>query len=273
MPEEAKLKTCSFFLVRYVPDLVRDEGLNIGLFMHSPEQEYLDCLFTDDFSRVRRLHPQADLKFLRELQLYFEQQITEHERDLEGFIREMQESYSNLIQVTEPRPCLVADPQAEMQELFARYVGTRAVAPPEPDTRMRIRQAMTAAFDRAGLLKLQTFERHIPAEPWTGKGDPLTFDYGYKPRFVEGRPNGHVKLIHALSLKRDNELAKALAYTLERVRAKEPADLTAVVKERANEKDEVAWSSQQILEKADILIRSLAEVDAYAESVRRELVR
>lgn len=272
MTEEAKLKTCSFFLVRYVPDLVRDEGLNIGLFLHSPEQEYLDCLFTDDFSRVKRLHPQADLEFLRELQPYFERQITEHERDLEGFIREMQESYANLVQVTEPRACLVADPPAEMQGLFARYVGTRAAAPPEPDTRMRIHQAMTAAFDRAGLLKLKAFEKHIPAEPWTGKGDPFTFDYGYKPRFAEGQRNGRVRLVHALSLKRDNQLAKALAYTLERVRAKEPAELTTVVNQRANEKDEVAWSSQQILEKANIQIQPLGGVDAFAESVRRELV-
>jgi hypothetical protein len=33
------LKQCSFLLVQYVPDLVRGEFLNIGLFLHCPEEE------------------------------------------------------------------------------------------------------------------------------------------------------------------------------------------------------------------------------------------
>ena len=109
MAEETQLKPCSFFLVRYVPDIVRDEGLNIGLFLYSPEEDYLDCLFSDDFRRVRNFHPQADTDLLRELPNHFEQQIKERESSLADYIREMQESYSNLIQVTSPRSCLTAE--------------------------------------------------------------------------------------------------------------------------------------------------------------------
>lgn len=275
MAEEGKLKACSFFLVRYVPDLMRDEGLNIGLFLHSPDQEYLDCLFTDDFSRIRRFHPQADLELLRELQSYFEQRIRENEEHLGEYVREMQESYSNLIQVTAPRPCLTGDPQAEMRNLFARYVGVPAAGPPQRDTHMRIKQALTAALDRAGVLKLKLFEKHIPAEQWTKKGDPFKFDYGYHPLQVEGGSNGHPKFIHALSLKRDTELnnAKVLAYTIERVRQKEgPAGLTAVVEGLPGAGDAVAQASLAILEERGIVIQPLAGVDRYAESVRRELV-
>ena len=79
MAEESQPKRCSFFLIRYVPDVVRDEGLNIGVFLYSRQEEYLDCLFTDDFRRVRRFHPQADLALLRELQAHFEQEIKERE--------------------------------------------------------------------------------------------------------------------------------------------------------------------------------------------------
>ena len=60
MAPDTKLKECSYFLVRYVPDLVRDEGLNIGLLLHSPEEEYLDCLFTDDVHRIRRFHQRSE---------------------------------------------------------------------------------------------------------------------------------------------------------------------------------------------------------------------
>lgn len=273
MTEEAQLKPCSFFLVRYVPDIVRDEGLNIGLFLYSPQEEYLDCLFTEDFRRVRSFHPQADMDLLRELPGHFQEEIRKREDQLANFVREIQESYSNIIQVTNPRPCLAADPQTEMQNLFARYVGTRAAAALEQDTRMRIKQRLTDALKRHGVLDHPTFEKRIPALQWTSPGDPFTFDYGYRPLQVEGRPNGHFKLIHALSLKRDNDLAHVLAHIMVNyVRKKEPAELTAVIEGLPQAGEETALHSQRILEDAQITLQPLAGLDAYAQSVRRELI-
>lgn len=269
MDEEGKLKQCSFFLVRYVPNIVRDEALNIGLFLYSPEEKYLGCLFTDDFRRIKRFHPQADLEFLRELEQDFGQQIDEHGEDLEAYLRGIQESFSNLIQVTVPRACLLADPQSEIQSLFDRYVSSRLSGPPPEDTRLRIKQRLTAALARAGVW--ERLEKRIPASQWTKKGDPFTFDYSFKPALVDGKPNGHIKLVHALSLKRDAELAKVLAYTIDRVREKEPADLTAVVATLASPEDEVARASQEILVERHISLQPLAGIEDYALSVRREL--
>lgn len=269
MDEDSKLKQCSFFLIRYVPNLVRDEALNVGLFLYSPEEKYLGCLLTDDFRRVKRFHPQADLEFLRELEQDFSQQIDEHGEDLEGYLREVQESFSNLIQVTAPRSCLLADPQSEIQNMFARYVGSRLSGAPPEDTRLRIKQRLTAAFARAGVW--EHLEKRIPAAQWTKKGDPFTFDYSYRPAVVDGKPNGHIKLIHALSLRRDAELAKVLAYTIDRVRENEPADLTAVVAALASPEDEAAQASQEILEERRISLQPLSGVEEYALSVRREL--
>jgi hypothetical protein len=273
MGEESKLKECSYFLVRYVPDVAREEFVNIGLFLHSPEEEFLDCLFTDDVQRVRRFHPQADLELLRELQPHFEQQIQEHESDLKGFIREMQESYSDLIQVTEPRTCLLTDPQTQIQDLFARHVGMRLSGPPPTDTRMRIRQRLTSAFKRQGLLEHKLFEKRIPAEQWTQKGDPFRFDFGYRPLQVAGKPNGHIKLVHALPLGRDNEPVKALKWTFDRVLEKEIADLTVGHENIADPLNAIVQSSQSILEHERIHLLPLARFDEYAESVRHELIQ
>ncbi len=271
MSEARPLKACSYFLVRYVPNLTREEFLNIGLFLHSPEEQFLDCSFTDDLRRIKRFHPQADTELLRELQPHFEQQIKEHEDHLEDFLREMQESYSNLIQVTPPRACLLREPQAEMQALFERYVGARLAGPPPQDTRMRIRQRLTDAFRRHGVLDLPRFEKHVPASQWTEKGDPFCFDFGYRSLFHDGKANGHTKLVHALSLKRDNEIAHVLANTLRYVCRREPAELTAVVEGLPAPNDEVALHSQRVLLDAEVRLRPLAEVDAYAQSVRAEL--
>jgi hypothetical protein len=267
---KSKLKACSLRVVRYVPDLVRGEFLNIGLLLHSPDEKFLGCLFTDDFRHVRRFHPQADLDFLRELQQDFEQQIDEHEGDLAGYLRFMEQSFSNMIQLGEARPCLLHDPQSEIQTLFERYVGPRLKGPLALDTRLRIKQRLTAALVRAGVW--EHLEKRIPAAPWTHQGDPFAFDFGYRPLQVEGRPNGHVKFVHALSQRRDTALAKVLAYTMEHVRRREPAELTAVVEDPTETPDEATRSTRHILQEAQIALCPIAQLDSFAHSIRGELI-
>ncbi len=255
--------------MRYVPNTERGEFLNIGLFLHSAEDQFLNCLFTDDFRRVKRFHPQADLRFLRELQSHFEQQIQEHENDLAGYLREMQESFSNLIQITPPHPLLAAEPQAQIQQLFERFVGKRLAEFPAADTRMRIKQQLAGALRHAMVFNHPLFKKRIPAERWTEKGDPFHFDFGYRPT---RKPNGHVKLIHALSLHRDTEIAHVLANTLRYIRQKEPADLTAIVEGRPARGDKVAAHSYRLLMDAEATLRPLSEVDDFAMSVSKELL-
>lgn len=269
MDKNSQLKECAFFLVQYVPDLVRGEFMNIGVFLHCPQEEYLGCLFTDDFRRVKRFHPQADLEFLREIQQDFEQQIDDHGEDLQGYLTGIQSSFSNLLQVVPPRTCLLQDPQSELRDLFERYVGARSAMAEFEDTRLRVKQRLTSAFVHAGVWK--KLEKRIPVAAWTHPGDRFTFDYGYRPALIEGKPNGHMRFIHALSLKRDTELAKVLVYTLDRVRRSETADLTAVVEGLAGQGDEPAALCQRILEEGRISIQPVAGVEAFAQSVRSEM--
>ena len=135
---------------------------------------------------------------------------------------------------------------------------------------MRIKQRLNDALARAGVL--DRLERRIPANQWTHEGDPFNFDYGYRPSLVEGKPNGHVKFVHALSLKRDNDLAAVLKDRILKVRAQEPADLTAVVGSLPTAEDETAKSTRTILEEAQILIQPLAGVEGFAQSIRREML-
>ncbi len=274
MSDEPKLKRCSFFLLRYVPDLRREEALNLGVFLHSPEEKYLGCVLTDDFRRVKRLDPQADLELLRALLQHFDDEIDRRGDDLEAYIREMQESYSNLIQVSDPRPCLLSDPQGEIQSLFARYVGAPSIGPGRDDTRIRIKQRLTAALVRAGAW--DRIEKRIPAAQWTGKGDPFVFDYGYRlitngASLDTPSPDSRIKFIHALSLKRDTTLATALVFTVNQVRKSEAADLTAVVEARAESGVAPALYTQSLLEENGIAIQPLSGIDDFAQSVRQDL--
>jgi hypothetical protein len=271
MAGQGSLKSCSYYLVRYVPHAEREEFLNIGLFLHSAEEQFLDCLFTRDLRRVKRFHPQADLEFLRDLQGYFEQQIQQHEDNLPGFLEGMKQSLSHVIQLAPERSVLAAEPQAQLPQLFQRLVGERQSDAPAADTRMRIKQRFVEALRRAGVWGDPRFEKRIPAEPLTHPGDPFHFDFGYRPPIAAGKPNGHLKLVHALSLHRDHELSSVLSLTMGYVRSKQPAELTAVIEAWPAQGDKKAGHSYRILRDAEIAMRPLTEIDAFAASIHNEL--
>ena len=64
--------------------------------------------------------------------------------------------------------------------------------------------AMRTQFERAGVWGLM--RKRIAASMYTLPGDPMKIDCGY-------RPNGVVKMFHAVSLDGDVEAAKVLAYS------------------------------------------------------------
>jgi hypothetical protein len=272
MVKESELKECSYFLVRYVPDVVKQEFLNIGLFLFCPAEQFLDCLFSDDFRRTNRFHAQADSEFLKQLQPHFEQQIGEHEKDLEGYVREMQQCYSNLIQLSPRRTCLTADLRAQLQDLFERYVGVRLAGPTEQDTRMRIKHRMTESLRRYGVFEHELFEKRIPASQWTAVGDPFVFDFGYKPPAQTGKPNGRPRLIHTLSLQRDPTLVEALRWTFDRVLDKESCHLTVGHEDKPDPSNLVVRFSQGVLQHEHIHLVPVSGFDEYAQSIRAELL-
>ena len=272
MAKDTDLKECSYFLVRYVPDVVKEEFINIGVFLFCPGEQFLDCVFSDDWRRLKRFHPQADPEFFKLLQVDFEDQIKKREGDLEGYIREMQQSFSNLIQLSPLRTCLSADLGGQLQDLFQRHVGVRLAGPTKQDTRMRVKLRMTDCLRRHGVYEHRLFEKHIPASQWTDPGDPFLFDFGYKPPEQAGRPNGRVKLIHNLSLQRDEELAKALMWTFERVLEKERSDLTVGHEDKPDPTDPQVRFSQSVLQHEHVRLVPVSGFDDYAQSIRAELL-
>lgn len=256
---EGRLKPCSYFVVRYAANLTRNEGINIGVLLHCPEEHYLGCLFAGDFRWVRRFDPRADLNLLGELQQHMEEQI--ESRGPDRYLKELTESLSNTLQIEGPRACLLEKPAVSLQDVYARNVGRDTAAAPAAETRLRIKHRLAAAFADAGILDL--LEKRIAAERWTQPGDPFAFDFGYERR-------GAVRLIHALSLRRDTQLAKTLVYTIERVRRSEDAALTAVVEDAAE--DRAAAATRSILEDGRIAVQPLSGAESFAQSVRADLM-
>src|SRR6266480_4807183 len=63
-------RACAYGILRYTPNLVRDEWLNIGVLTFDPktgERRLRLIEEQDEYNRIRRLHPQADEMLLRAL--------------------------------------------------------------------------------------------------------------------------------------------------------------------------------------------------------------
>ena len=61
----AKYKNCEFFLIRYVPDIVKGEFVNIGVvLLEDGDCGFTDVRFTHDWRRVRCADPDVDIELL-----------------------------------------------------------------------------------------------------------------------------------------------------------------------------------------------------------------
>jgi hypothetical protein len=131
---------------------------------------------------------------------------------------------------------------------------------------------MTESLGRYGVLDHELFRKSIDASRWTISGDPFIFDFGYKPLAQPGKPNGRLKLIHTISLKKDPKLAKELRWTFDRVLEKESCHLTVGHEDKPDPSDPAVRFSQDVLQHEHVRLVPVSGFDEYAQSVREELL-
>jgi len=106
-----------FFYVQYVPNVVGDERICIAAVTIDPDGICTMALVADWQTRVRCFDPDSDLTvlgaLLREIQMRL---LVPGERS--EMIRQMEDSFSNVIQVSERRSCSVPD-RFQSAEAFA----------------------------------------------------------------------------------------------------------------------------------------------------------
>lgn len=260
--------SCRFFLLRYAPDAVKNEFVNIGLVLLPPAGS-AEVRFTHDWSRVNCLDPQADVEVLEALAADLREKLRAMNGDQELILRRIQDSFSNALQTSEFQGCLAESPAAEADELARLYLERpRRRQPRELSSRQAIYQKMQQEFESAGVWPLMW--RTVPVARYTRSGDPLKIDCGYSP-------NGTVKLFHAVSLAADVNAAKILAFTFPQLAAGirqaegKQAQLTAVVDDDLPADDDAVSFARETLEHQAINIASVSRMPAIAAQAAREL--
>src|SRR5438270_10980433 len=112
---------CRFFILRYSPDAVKNEFINVGLVLLPPAGG-AQVRFTRDWSRVLCLDPDADVEMLQAVEDDLRNQLREMNGDRDLILRRIQDSFSNAIQPSEFQACLASSAVAEADDLARLYL-------------------------------------------------------------------------------------------------------------------------------------------------------
>jgi hypothetical protein len=226
MPEITTISTeriCVYMILRYSPNLVRDEWVNIGVLLFDPASGERRLRLIEDqeeFARVRRLHPAADEGLLRGLRDDLEDRLRDARHIVEGgdwqkLLAKWEDTLANALQLAPRKGVYAEDLDAELERLYADHVAPQRAA-------SRVGAAGSRAFVRnycAQVWKLANLwgrlEKAVPVREFTFPGDPMRIDYGY-------RRNGTRGFVQTLSVSRAPADCKLLAYTAARMAARAP---------------------------------------------------
>ena len=282
MSSGSQRRACEFHLLRYVPDAVRNEYVHIGVILREhgsteaaapPEPALVQ--FTRDWRRVRCLDPDADTSLLEAMESELRRRF---QAEPDGnLMRLLEESLSLSVQMTEAKAYLAESLPAGMEELMRLYVEPPPrERVPRLSGRAAIQARMRGEFERAGVWDL--LRKRIAASEYTRPGDPLKIDVGY-------RPNGLIRMFHAVSLEPGVEMAKVLAFSAAGLRAgverveKAQLELTAVIEPAAKlgataeepERLEMYRFGVETMEEHQIRVLTTSDLGRVAETARREL--
>jgi Protein of unknown function (DUF3037) len=274
----AERKQCEFQLIRYVPDPVKNEFVNIGVLLRASMGEQSVLRFTRDWARVLCLDPDADTQMFEALEIEIGQRLRSQPADHPKPIMSLLEgSLSNGVQITETKAYLAENFVAGLEDLMRLYVDNpRRERKQRRAGRAAIVAAMRTHFEAAGVWTLM--RKHIAAARYTRPGDPLRIDCGYR--------NSKMKMFQAISLEGGVDEAKLLAFAapgliagVERVDNTE-LELTAIIEsigwpEGDNEPDEERSLrydyARETMEQYEIRVLTTAKLAEVAETARVEL--
>ncbi|WP_348269852.1 DUF3037 domain-containing protein [Edaphobacter paludis] len=274
---------CEFFLIRYVPDVVKGEFTNIGVVLReagdgapdAASPEHAVVRFTRDWSRVRCMDADADIGLLEALEGEIAERLRMSATDPKPVLALLEDTLSNSVQISPPRASLAESMAAEMEQLMRMYVEPLKVKISRQRTgRAAIAGAMRTEFERAGVWGLM--RKRIAASLYTRPGDPMKIDCGY-------RPNGVIRMFQAVSLEGDVEAAKGLAYSAPQLREgvlrveSAKLELTAVVEPLRSVSDiedeamERYRFGVEAMERQEIRVVTVSDLARVAETARVEL--
>jgi len=291
----AAFRQCDFFLLRYVPDVVKGEFVNVGVvLLENGDGGFTGVRFTRDWRRARCLDSALDIALLESYEAELRRLLESRAPEIinyrgpmsrrEWLLALMQESFSGALELAPMSAVLTESPAAELGKLAQAYLeAERRAGTREATGRRAIYNAMRDAFVNAGIWELPQMRKDIAAARYT-PGDPLKIDCGYFVPTLSlhdkgGAPaaSGVVHMFHAVSFASDVNAAKVLAFSYPGLRdgilrgEQVMSDLTAVTEDGLDFSDEAIAFALATLQASEIAVAHVSQLPQIAERARVEL--
>lgn len=179
----ATKKQCEFYLLRYMPDVVKGEFVNIGVVLleaGAGEARFTDVRLTHDWRRVRCLDPDVDIELLEALERDLRSKLQSRVPEIinykgpmsrrEWLLDQIETGWAGALQMAPVMGVLTNLPEAEIGVLANRYLESQSREKAERIVRGRqaIYLAMRGAFEEAGVWTLM--QKDIAAAEFTPAG-------------------------------------------------------------------------------------------------------
>jgi hypothetical protein len=271
----ADRRQLEFFLLRYVPDAVKGEFVNIGLVMTESGGDgggFAEIHFTADWRRARCLDPNIDVEMLEALGRDLERRLKDQQQRA-LLLHEMMDSYSNTLQLSPIRRCVVENPAEEFRDLAHELVEMPTMWEPAKEGQPRnvgrkwIHAGMAEAFMTAGIWDFLV--KDFRASTYTNPADDFLLDFAY--------PVGNeLRIFHAVSLAvvgpETRMFPLRVAKIASRMREKKVLpSFMAVVEDQFDEQDKAVKSVIAFMADENIRVKRLKEMPIIAEVARQEL--
>ncbi len=229
---------------------------------------FADVLFTSNWSRAKCLNPDLEVESISSFEQPLRDLLCDYGTDA---VAELRGSMNTRLQLTEARPLLTDSPEAELKLLCQTYLERNRSSPRDISGRQTILHTMRREFERQGVW--QFLRTGIPIAPYTEDGDPLKIDFAYKP---SDPGQSLVRMFQAVSLERDINAAKVLAFSCPRIsaglREKEHSELQlmAVIETELPSTQEIEFG-RRVMRESGVVIKTIADIPAIADRAREEL--
>lgn len=163
-----KRMQASYAVIRYIPSILREEFINVGVILVCPDVQFQKALALPSFNKGQgklSVFGDADGRFVQHAVSKLANAIDENKINefvgssiapdglltLEG-LSILSRTYNNNIRISEPHPVLSTDPNATLNELYHVFVdGLKQEPVKTPVTRTKMRNKVRKAFNQYNL--------------------------------------------------------------------------------------------------------------------------
>ena len=258
------MEGCYFVVAKYLPDIFRNEPVNVGVLVCSSKTKEVHGKFIENFQSFSAKHRDINSTFLKDMIEGFR---GKSKIDSDDYLMQLHESYNHNLRFSKPGVIDTDAPENALEKLFSQLVTETKKKARKTLTRQQLRGMVTKE------IKVQKFDKAwiIPKQKIHGKIHDFVFDYGFK--------NGKVSdLLHTISFDGNPDkaltYAKALAISVEdALNENDYLECTAIVHPPSKEKYDGDYYTPAVeyLESKDCAVKTENQIPKHLIQIRKKL--